>query len=164
VTLELVSPDIEKAREAALRMLDRSRRTRRELERRLGEAGHAREAIAAALDRLARVGVVDDAEYARAFARAKLAKRGIALRVVRQELKRRGVGDADLEEGLAAFAGGDGERARAEQALLPLWRRHRALDPPERRARCAAALARRGFDYDTVRDVLEALRESESAG
>ena len=89
MTLELVSPDIEKAREAALRMLDRSRRTRRELERRLGEQGHAREAIAAALDRLTRVGVVDDAEYARAFARAKLAKWGMALRLVRQELKRR---------------------------------------------------------------------------
>jgi regulatory protein len=157
MTLELVSPDIEKAREAALRMLDRSRRTRRELERRLAEQGHEREAIAAALDRLARVGVVDDVEYARAFARSKLAKRGVALRVVRQELKRRGVGDADLELGLEAFQGGEGERARAEQALLPLWRRHRALDPPERRARCAAALARRGFDYDTVRDVLDAI-------
>jgi len=162
--LELVTPEIEQAREAALRMLDRSRRTRRELERRLGEQGHAREAIAAALDRLVRVGVVDDVEYARAFARAKLAKRGMALRVVRQELKRRGVGDADLEQGLEPFAGGEGERTRAEQALAPLWRRHRALDPPERRARCAAALARRGFDYDTVRDVLDALVREDSAG
>ena len=162
MTLELVSPDIEKAREAALRMLDRSRRTRRELERRLGEQGHAPEAAAAALDRLARVGVVDDVEYARAFARAKLARRGIALRVVRQELRRRGVSEADLEQGLEAFAGGTEEQARAARALAPLWRRHRALDPPERRTRCAAALARRGFDYDTVREALDALVREDS--
>jgi SOS response regulatory protein OraA/RecX len=102
------------------------------------------------------VGVLDDVEYATAFARAKLARSAVALRVVRQELKRRGVPDADIERALAALDGAAGERARAERALAPLWRRHRALDPAERRARCAAALARRGFDYDTVREVLEA--------
>lgn len=140
-------------------MLDRSRRTRRELERKLADKGHAPEAVGEALDRLARVGVVDDLEYARAFARSKLARRGVALRVVRQELRRRGVSDADAALALEPLAGGD--RARAEQALAPLWRRHRGLDPPERKARCAQALARRGFEYDTVREVLE---EAESRG
>jgi regulatory protein len=142
-----------------LRLLDRSRRTRRELERKLAEKGHAPEAVGEALDRLARVGVVDDLEYARAFARSKLARRGVALRVVRQELRRRGVSDTDAEQALGPLAGGD--RDRAEQALAPLWRRHRGLDPPERRARCAQALARRGFEYDTVREVLA---EAESRG
>ena len=139
-----------------MRLLDRSRRTRRELERKLGEKGHEPADIAAALDRLARVGLVDDVEYARAFARSKLARRAVALRLVRQELKRRGIAERDLELALEPHAGEEGERARAELALAPLWRRHRALDPPERRARCAAALARRGFEWDTVRDVLDA--------
>jgi regulatory protein len=154
-------PDVEKAREAALRLLDRARRTRRELERKLAEKGHSPEAAGEALDRLVRVGVVDDLEYARAFARSKLARRGVALRVVRQELRRRGVSDADVALALGPLEGPAGERDRAEQALQPLWRRHRGLDPPERRARCAQALARRGFEYDTVREVLE---EAESRG
>jgi len=153
--------DVEKAREAALRLLDRARRTRRELEKKLAEKGHAPEAVGEALDRLARVGVVDDLEYARAFARSKLARRGVALRVVRQELRRRGVPDADVALALEPLEGPDGERDRAFQALAPLWRRHRGLDPPARKARCAQALARRGFEYDTVREVLE---ETESRG
>jgi regulatory protein len=156
---------VERAREAALRLLDRSRKTRRDLERRLGEKAFAPEAIAAALDRLAAVGLVDDVEYARAYARSKLARRPVALRVVRQELLRRGVAEADVEAGLARLEhdslagpelapGGEGERARARRALAPLLRRYGALDPRERRSRCAAALARRGFSYSVIDEVL----------
>jgi len=174
-------PAVEKAREAALRLLDRSRKTRRELENKLVEREHAMAAITAALDRLARVGLVDDVEYAKAFVRSKLARRAVALRVVRQELRRRGVADADAERALEqldaesvvdAVQRGDanaglrrlgpaGERARAERALAPLWRRHRALEPRERRARCAAGLARRGFDYEAVHDALAAAQAAE---
>jgi regulatory protein len=172
-------PAVEKAREAALRLLDRSRKTRRELEKKLTEREHGMGAITAALDRLARVGLVDDVEYAKAFVRSKLARRAVAMRVVCQELRRRGVADADAERALAeldAESGVDerergdpnaalrrlgkaGERARAVRALAPLWRRYRALDPPARRSRCAAALARRGFDYDSVREALDAARD-----
>jgi SOS response regulatory protein OraA/RecX len=171
-------PAVERAREAALRLLDRSRKTRKELERRLRDKVHAPEAIAQALDRLAGVGLVDDAEYARAYARAKFARRPVALRVVRQELARRGVSATDVELGLARLAADEhdaagvagppgaeagapdpalAERARAERALAPLLRRYRGLDPRERRARCAAALARRGFAYGLVDDLLAGL-------
>jgi regulatory protein len=175
---------VEKAREAALRLLDRSRKTRQDLTRRLIEREHAPEAVAEALERLARVGLVNDVEYAKAYVRSKLARSAVALRVVRQELRRRGVEDPDVEQALAELdaespvdeaqrgdanatlrrLGGAGERARAERALAPIWRRHRALDPRERRARCAAALARRGFDYGTVSDVLDAALRAETRG
>jgi regulatory protein len=175
---------VEKAREAALRLLDRSRKTRHELEKKLIEREHGPEAVAQALDRLARVGVVDDVEYAKAFVRSKLARRAVALRVVRQELRRRGVSEPDVEQALAQLdaestvdeaqrgdanaplrrLGGAGERARAAHALAPLWRRYRALEPRERRTRCASALARRGFDYGTVSDVLDAALVAETAG
>ena len=174
---------VEKAREAALRLLDRSRKTRHELEKKLIEREHGPEAVTQALDRLARVGVVDDVEYAKAFVRSKLARSAVALRVVRQHLKRRGVADPDVERALAELdaespvdeaqrgdanaalrrLGGAGERARAERALAPIWRRHRMLDPRERRTRCAQALARRGFDYGTISDVLDTAQRAESA-
>lgn len=180
-----VSPRaVEKAREAALRLLDRSRKTRRELERKLTEREHGPEAVAAALDRLARVGLVDDVEYAKAFVRSKLARRAVALRVVRQELKRRGVADPDAERALVELdaeslidetqrgdagaalrrLGGAGERARAERALAPLWRRHRALEPRERRARCVAAMARRGFDYGIAGEAIDAAARADLPG
>lgn len=172
-------PAVERAREAALRLLDRSRKTRRELERRLDAKGFAAPVVGAALDRLARVGVVDDVEFARAFVRAKLARRAVGMRVIEAQLRARGVSDADRARALLELdteaardeaeagdgapearvrrGGGAGERARAERALAPLLRRWRGLDPREARARATAALLRRGFDHATARDVLEAL-------
>lgn len=147
---------VEKAREAALSMLDRTRKTRREIERRLVERGHPKDAIAAALERLERVGLVDDVEYARAFVRAKLARKPVSARVVRAQLRGRGVSEGDLERAFeeTKVAAPEGERARAARALAPLLRRYRGLDAREARAKAAAALARRGFDYETVNDVL----------
>lgn len=164
---------VEAAREAALKFLERTRRTRRELEKRLAERGHEPRPVAAALDRLARVGLVDDLAYAKAFVRSKLARRATSLRLLRGQLRARGVAERVVEEALAALdaeaaadpddeasplrrAGAAGERARAERVLVPLLRRYRNLDPRETRVRCAAALSRRGFDYDTVTEVLAA--------
>lgn len=59
--------DPEAAREAALKLLERTRRTRSELARRLGEKGYAGPVVAEIIERLAGVGLVDDAEYAHAF-------------------------------------------------------------------------------------------------
>jgi regulatory protein len=170
---------VERAREAALRSLERSRKTRRELERRLATKGFDAPTVAAALDRLARVGLIDDVEYARAFVRSKLARRAVALRVIEGQLAARGVSPADRAAALAALdaeaaresgdpevalrrSGGEGERARADQALAPILRRCRGLDPREARGKAQAALLRRGFDYATVREAVTAALEGPS--
>ncbi len=142
-------------------MLDRSRRTRRELERKLIASDHSHEAVAAALDRLEHVGLIDDVEYVRAFVRSRLARRPLSMRVLTGQLRARGVGAEAIERALSgpdapAAADAAGERVRAERALAPLLRRYRNLDPREARAKMAAALARRGFDYDTVSEILDA--------
>ena len=173
---------IERAREVALTLLDRSRKTRRELERRLADKGFPAAVATAALDRLAQVGLVDDVEYARAFVRSKLARSTVGLRVLENQLRARGISDADRAQALADLdaeaareqadrgepgaavrrSGGVGERARAERALAPLLRRYRGLEPREVRARATAVLLRRGFDYATARDVLAALPAPEA--
>jgi hypothetical protein len=52
--------------------------------------------------------------------------------------------------------GAVGERARAEKALVPLLRRYRGLDPRLARERMTAGMLRRGFDYATTREAIEA--------
>src|SRR5213592_966094 len=65
----------EAAREAALGMLDRARRTRSDLAGRLSEKGYAPAIVEQVIERLAAVGLVDDVEYARAFLAGRLARR-----------------------------------------------------------------------------------------
>lgn len=164
------SPDPESVRaaqEIALRALDRRRRTRRELERRLAEKGLGADIVREALDRLERVGLVDDLEYARAFLRERLSRRAVGERALKSQLFGRGVPAAVVDQALEELRTGGGEAAGAESSGLPrseteralralrqVERRYRNLEPRARRQRLAAALARRGFDYEAVGEAL----------
>jgi regulatory protein len=150
----------ERAREAALRHLERKRRTRRELEERLSRSGFSAEAIAGALDRLAGVGLVDDLEYASAYLRERLPRRAVGDRVLRRELLRRGVPAEVVRQALSAFRG-DADRAgesseleRARRAIAQLRPRYARLDPVVAKRRLLAALARRGFSASQVEEAL----------
>jgi regulatory protein len=153
------SDDVEAGREAALRLLERQRRTRSDLARRLRDKGFAAAAIEAVLDRLAGVGLVDDVEYARAFMAGRRARRSAGVRRIVQELRARGVGADDIEvarQRLDAEQGGMDEVAAARRVLAQAARRMQGLEPRVRRQRLYALLARRGFDWDTIAQALGA--------
>src|SRR5581483_2943648 len=78
----------------ALRHRDRSRS---DLEQRLAKAGVREDERADALERLERVGYVDDARFATGRARG-LAGRGYGDAAIRDALERDGVGPEQLEE------------------------------------------------------------------
>jgi len=152
------STSVEACREAALRLLERQRRTRADLERRLGEKGYAAAAVAEALDRLAGVGLVDDVEYARAFMAGRRSRRSAGARRIEQELRARGVGAEDIGTARArldAEQGGMDELGAARRVIGQAARRLRALEPRVRRQRLYALLARRGFDGDVIRRALD---------
>jgi regulatory protein len=149
--------DPEAAREAALRLLERTRRTRADLARRLREKGFDATVSAEVLDRLAAVSLVDDAEYALAFLTERWGRRAAGRRRLEQELQRRGVARPDIEQAFERFSEAQGPadevrlaRRVAEQAA----RRYARLDPRVRRQRLYALLARRGFDGDVIEQAL----------
>jgi regulatory protein len=159
---------VRSAQEIALRALERTRRTRRELERRLRDRGIEPDVARAALERLERVGLVDDLEYARAFLREKLGRRAVGARLLRGQLVARGVSGAVADEAMAELASAEDagastrtELERAQRAAAQFARRYARLDAKTRRQRLSAALVRRGFDYDTVSEALRALGAEE---
>ena len=161
------STDLDGAREAALRLLERVRRTRADLARRLLDKGYAAATVEQALDRLAGVGLVDDVEYACAFLRGRAQRRPAGRRRLEQELRARGVAAADIaaaltREGGAAAGRDPAEGARRVVALAA--RRYRALEPGTRRRRLYALLVRRGFERETIETVLGALEAAPDPG
>jgi regulatory protein len=147
------SDDAETAREAALKLLERTRRTRADLERRLKQRGFGPAAIGEALDRLSGVGLIDDAEYARAFLSGRWGRRAAGWRRLEQELKARGIGAEDIARGRILFeehAGKVDEVESARRVLAQAERRYHALEPDVRRRRLYALLVRRGFDGATI--------------
>jgi len=149
--------DPEAAREAALKLLERLRRTRSDLERRLRDKGYDPPVIAEVLDRLAVVGLVDDVEYARAWLAGRWGRRPAGWRRLEQELRGRGVSPDDVAAARAAIERDQGaadDVSTARRVVAQAARRYVGLDPRRRRHRLYALLARRGFDGDTIEQAL----------
>ena len=152
----------EAAKEAALRILARGPRTEREIEVRLRDRGYEGDAVARALLRLRRVSLVDDRAFVRSFLRTELFKAAQGRRLLEMKLRRRGVPDALIRE-LDSFLEEDpdltgrslvSEEDRATAGVEQLRRKYGKLEPETCRRRMQAALARRGFGWDTIRDLL----------
>ncbi len=150
------------AKEAALRILARGPRTEREVEGRLRERGYHAEAVERALARLRRVSLLDDRAFVRSFLRTELFKAPQGRRLLEMKLKRRGVPDGLIGE-LDAFLSEDpdlsgrslaSEEGRAALGFAQLRRRYARLRPEVYRRRMQQALARRGFNWDTIRELL----------
>ena len=157
--------DPQACHEAALRLLERQRRTRSDLERRLRDRGYAPAVAAGVLDRLANVGLVDDVEYARAWLAGRLHRRMAGWRRLEGELRGKGVSAGDIAAARARLEqreGASDEIEAARKALAQAARRYARLDERTRTQRLYAMLARRGFDGDVIRRAL-ALHEEPDA-
>jgi regulatory protein len=133
-----------RAHAACLNLLDHRARTRQELDRALARRGIEPETAAAVLDRLARVGLVDDAAFATAWVRERQQRRGLSRSALGAELRRRGVG----EDHIAAAVGqvdDHGELAAARALIAARAARMGRLPAPARFRRLTGLLVRRGY-------------------
>ncbi len=143
---------MEAARERCLRLLSTRARSEAELRSRLRRAGFSPQVAEAALERLRGAGLVDDAEFARAWVEARRAAGGSGPAKLRWELRRKGV----AEELIRRFV----DEARDEQAeladALALARRRMAHGPADTAAlgRLRRLLLRRGYGDETVESVM----------
>ena len=159
--------DPDAVREAALGLLERSRRTRSEVHARLIERGFAEGTVVEVLDRLAEVGLLDDVEYARAFLAGRWNRRTAGRRRLENELRGRGVSTEDFARARAEVEqrmGAMDEVGAARRVIAQSERRYARLDPRVRRQRLYALLARRGFDSDVIRRALEVPDEADETG
>lgn len=159
-------PDPSTAMEIAVRFLGTRPRTQWELERRLRRGSVAEPVIKATLERLAELGYLDDAAFARWWGeqRDRHAPRG--RRAIEAELRQRGVPRDVIDAYRNEHAAPDrtpedrslpgSEPARAREAL-DRHLRGRPL-PADAKAiqRIGMFLMRRGFDSETVRATIRA--------
>jgi len=136
-----------------------SPKTRAQLADALAAKGIPDEAAEAVLDRYTEVGLIDDAAFARAWVSSRQAGRGLATRVLAQELRNKGI-DKDI----AGAALADLDPAAEEESARGLVRRKLRsmgnLEPHVVTRRLLGMLARKGYPSEVA---LRVIRE-ESAG
>lgn len=148
-----------------LRLLTARARTRAELAGQLAKRGYPDDVATRVLDRLAGVGLVDDAGFAEQWVHSRRANAGKGKRALAAELRTKGVDDDVITEVLAGIKPA-AERGRAEKLVRARLRREplgNDDDGVRASRRLVAMLARRGYDqtmaYDVVSTELAAERE-----
>jgi regulatory protein len=151
------------ARGVALRLLQRRLRSRVELETALRRRGVPGDVVAAVVGELRRSGWIDDARFARAWIRDRLALRPCGARRLRAELRRRGVSAQVTAEALAELLPFEMEDELARTQAQTRLARLRGLPPEAVRRRLAGWLVRRGYPGEVIARVLRHLLPAEGA-
>lgn len=139
------------AKAVVLRRLTAAPRSRAQLAGDLAGRGFEEAVIEEVLDRFVEVGLIDDAEYARMVVRSQGESRRLGRRGLAQELRKRGVPEAEAAEALAGLDP-EVEEGRARELVRRRW--DPSGDQQAQARRLAAMLGRRGFPGDMITRVV----------
>ncbi|MDO4258701.1 MAG: regulatory protein RecX [Actinomycetaceae bacterium] len=149
---------IEAAREVALRQLDARSRSRAQLHTAITSRGFSSDIADEVLERLARVGLVDDAAYAGALVRDRFRGSGKVGRALLEDLRRRGIGEEDIRTAMDSIDPED-EVQRARELVESKRRAMAGVPRDVAWRRLSGALARKGYSSGVamrvIRDALE---------
>lgn len=143
--------EVERAREKALGYLSYRPRSEAEVRRYLTEREFSAQTVDEVVARLCQVGLIDDSAFARFWIENRERFRPRGERALIQELRQHGIADVVIEQALADF---DAEAVGATYAREQA-RRLAHLPPEQFRRRLGERLARRGFAYDLIQNLLE---------
>ena len=113
----------------------------------------------AVLERLRAERYVDDARYARAFARDKALLAGWGPRKIAYALSLKGIPE-DVVQAALAEVGEDERFRRMEEVIRGKWRSVKAVTPQERRAKVLRFALSRGYDYAEAAEIISSLQKS----
>ncbi len=139
----------------ALKTLQRRLHSRSELQRKLAKREYAAATIDEVLNDLERLGYIDDARFAKTKAQSAAEYKHHGQRRAMIELRKAGVTDATARKAIEDVYDPRDNLATARMLAQKQATRLKKLEPHVARRRLAGMLLRRGFDYDTVRPVID---------
>ncbi|RMD79863.1 MAG: regulatory protein RecX [Chloroflexi bacterium] len=154
----VTSEQADQALQKALQQLERRPRSTVELYRYLQRKGFGEEVCVQTITRLQELGLLNDIDFAARWIANRRALRPRGERVLRAELRQKGIDPEVIETALAAEDDGVGERERAIAVARSVLARYAALtDWAVFQRRLGGYLLRRGFTGEMVRPILELL-------
>lgn len=145
---------IRRAKDQALRYLEIRPHSRKELFRKLRQKGFHPMVIEKALEDLANVDLVNDAQFARLFIQNELTLRPCGRRLLEQKLAIRGISGEIFEPLLDEIYQAQPEATIAHQIAEKYLRRIARDSPPKRKEKLIRHLKAKGFDWDIISNIL----------
>ncbi|HNV86690.1 MAG TPA: regulatory protein RecX [Candidatus Omnitrophota bacterium] len=141
----------------ALKLLAIRKRTSRQLQRRLIDKGFETAAVAQIVKSLTEKKLLDDADYAQSFVQEKQAVRPLGKRRLAYELKAKGIPGSVIDSALEGVTE-ETERETARNLALARAAAFEDLSLEKKKKKIYDFLVRRGFAFDTAREIIEKLR------
>ncbi|BDZ50166.1 hypothetical protein GCM10025867_24070 [Frondihabitans sucicola] len=110
--------------------------------------------VAAEVERLERVGLLDDAELAENLVRSKQERKGLGKGAITSELRQRGLAQEAIDAAIADIDD-DEEQSRADDWALKRAGQLRGLDQATAERRLNGFLMRRGYRSEVIRRAVE---------
>ena len=154
VTDLLLKEEKKRVKQKAYRFLSARSHSKEEMRTKLARKGFDKRLIEETISELETTGLVDDTEFALSYARNRLANRPIGEKLLRYELGRKGISEEIVEQTVREayserdqmeFAKELVEKTRGRFDNLAIW---------EKKKRLGDLLARRGFSWDLVHEVV----------
>lgn len=147
--------------EAGLNFISFRPRSSKEVDAHLRRKSFAATARDHAIHRLRELGYLDDAAFARFWVESRETHRPKGQRALAWELRQKGIADAIIEDVLARYS--SDETALARAAARKRAATMATADCDEFRRKLGTFLARRGFNYEVVEQVVDDLWEEREA-
>jgi len=144
---------LEKAKQRVIGLIAYRPRSVKEVRDRLKKAGAAEDTTEQVIEAMKAAGLLDDEAFSKAWVESRLRASPRSKRMIAWELRHKGVSGEVIT---SALAEADDEDA-AFRAAGRRWPQMQALEPRERRRKLTEYLARNGFSYETIEDVIARL-------
>ena len=105
-----------------------------------------------AVDRMQELGLINDDEFAKAYARKLVYGKKMSLRAAELELRRKGIDNITAEQVLS-----DLEYDAQTQIIEFISKKYRNIEDEKVRRRAVAALQRKGYGWDDIKQAIESM-------
>ena len=105
-----------------------------------------------AVDRMQELGLINDGEFAKAYARKLVYGKKMSLRAAELELRRKGIDNITAEQALS-----DLEYDAQTQIIEFISKKYRNIEDEKVRRRAVAALQRKGYGWDDIKQAIESM-------
>lgn len=105
-----------------------------------------------AVDRMQELGLINDGEFAKAYARKLVYGKKMSLRAAELELRRKGIDNITAEQVLSEL-----EYDAQTQIIEFISKKYRNIEDEKVRRRAVAALQRKGYGWDDIKQAIESM-------
>ncbi len=145
----------------AVRLLTASKKSSKEISKRLKDRGYGEAVIEGVLNSLKEQGILDDTKLVTDSVEwAKQAKR-YGKRRIFSDLRKKGIDSKIIDQALIEYPKED-ERQTAFDLAKNRWDKLSKIEPKKRKQRLYQFLGNRGFDFEIIREVMEKLTHNQN--